>query len=112
MKLFKLLYVTIAIVAIGCGSTPKGKTYQTIGALQAAVEVGLTEYNKWAVAQLHEHPENKANVEELDVKVTTALEAYKTSAGFALQHLKTGDVPTADLLDLANTFFNLIHQAN
>ncbi len=75
--------------------------------MQSAVEIGLAEYQRWAVKQEIEHPEKSASLLRLDGKVKNALDVYKSGAISALQGLKLDDVPPATVANLATEFLSV-----
>ena len=105
--LIKLLSIIAIVVAVGCGTTPKAKTYQTISALQTAVEISLEKYQQWAVVQTHTHPENLSVVQARDAKVDKAITNYKKAAISALTILKLSDPPTETMLQAAQALLDL-----
>jgi hypothetical protein len=107
--LIRILCITAIVISAGCGTTPKAKTYQTISALQTAVEISLGKYQEWAVVQTHTHPENLAVVQSRDAKVDKAITNYKKAAISALTILKLSDPPTETLLQSAQAIFDIIN---
>jgi len=108
----KLLLIIPFVIALGCASTPRKATYNTIDALTTAVSAAVDGYNYWAVRYKAANPVDGGKLLKLDGKVETALESYKAAATFTLLTLKTNDAPTTSLLLVASNLFTTIKGTN
>ena len=107
----RLLLVIPFVVALGCATSPRKATYNTIAGLTEAVRIAQDGYNYWAVRYAQDHPQS-AKLLVLDGKVSTALNAYKSGAIAALLTLKTNDIAPETLSLLASNVFTTIKGTN
>lgn len=107
----KLLLVIPFVIALGCATTPRTTTYNTIASLTELVRVAQDDYNYWAVRYAQDHP-NSAKLLALDGKVSNAVNGYKSDAIAALLVLKTNDIAPETLQLLASNVFTTIKGTN
>ena len=108
----KLLLIVPFIIALGCSTTPRTTTYNTIASLTELVRVAQDGYNYWAVRYQQDHPTDGGKLIRLDGKVSNAINAYKSGAIAALLVLKTNDVAPETLSLLASNVFVTIKGTN
>lgn len=108
----KLLLVIPFVIALGCATTARTVTFKTIEAQYVAVKTAMDAYNLWAARQEVAHPEKSADLLRLDGRVKNSVDAYKAGAKAALLVLKTNDVPTLELNQLAAAVFATVGATN
>ena len=107
----KLISVVLLVVALGCASSPRTTTYNTIAALQAAVDTAHKAYHYWAVRYEAANPQS-AKLLALDGRVSNALDVWKSTALVTLSTLTTNDVPTVQLQEAGLALLNAIKGTN
>lgn len=98
----------LLLITVGCQTTPRKATYQTIGTVVTAVDVAKNVYYDWRNKQKMLPARTEARMKEAYLKYQSVMRGVETAYKVTSQAQLSGMPSTGELASVAQTFIDVV----